>query len=150
MMKLILTQEVSGLGGPGDRVEVRDGYGRNYLLPRGYAIKATRGAEKQVAEIRRAREVREIRDLDQARSVAGQLSALNVTLETHAGSGGRLFGSVTAADIAEAVKRAGGPNVDKRRIELSGPIKTVGAHQVSIRLHPEVAATVRVDVVQAG
>jgi large subunit ribosomal protein L9 len=147
MMKLILTQEVSGLGGPGDLVEVRDGYGRNYLLPRGYAIKATRGAEKQVAEIRRAREVRQIRDLDQARAVAGRLSSLDVKLETRAGAGGRLFGSVTATDIAEAVRRAGGPTVDKRRIELTGPIKTVGAHQVSIRLHPEVSATVSVDVV---
>jgi large subunit ribosomal protein L9 len=150
MMKLILTQEVSGLGGPGDLVEVRDGYGRNYLLPRGYAIKATRGAEKQVAEIRRAREVRQIRDLDQARAVAGRLSSLDVKLETRAGAGGRLFGSVTATDIAEAVRRAGGPTVDKRRIELTGPIKTVGAHQVRIRLHPEVSATVSVDVVPAG
>lgn len=150
MMKLILTQEVSGLGGPGDQVEVRDGYGRNYLLPRGYAIKASRGAEKQVTEIRRARAVREIRDLDQARAVAAQLSGLTVRLETRAGSGGRLFGSVTAADIADAVKRAGGPALDKRRIEVTGPIKTVGAHQVNVRLHPEVAATVAVDVVPAG
>lgn len=149
-MKLILTQEVSGLGSPGDQVEVRDGYGRNYLLPRGYAIKASRGAEKQIAEIRRAREVREIRDLDQARAVAAQLSGLGVRLPTRAGAGGRLFGSVTAADIAEAVKQAGGPNLDKRRIELPGPIKTVGAHQVNVRLHPEVVATVGVDVVAAG
>ena len=146
MAKIILTQEVTGLGAPGDVVEVKDGYARNYLLPRGFAIRHTRGAEKQVGSIRRAREVREIRDLDEARTVAGQLQALTVRLETKAGDGGRLFGSVTASDIADAVKAAGGPSVDKRRIELANPIKTVGSHVVSIRLHPEVSARVEVDV----
>ncbi|MGH3318683.1 MAG: 50S ribosomal protein L9 [Streptosporangiaceae bacterium] len=148
-MKLILTQQVNGLGAPGDVVEVRDGYGRNYLIPRGFAMRWTRGAEKQIASIRRAREVREIRDLGQAKDVAGQLESLHVTLTTRAGQSGRLFGSVTAADIAAGVRRAGGPDIDKRRIELGGPIKTLGAHQVHVRLHPEVSATVDLEVVGA-
>ncbi|HEU4676768.1 MAG TPA: 50S ribosomal protein L9 [Motilibacteraceae bacterium] len=148
-MKLILTQEVAGLGAPGDVVEVKDGYGRNYLVPRGFGIRWTRGAESQVASIRRAREVRDIRDLSSAQAVKGQLEGLSVRLPVRAGQGGRLFGSVTVADIAAAVKAAGGPDVDKRRIEIGNPIKTVGSHAVSVRLHPEVAATVTVDVVAA-
>ena len=146
-MKLILTQEVSGLGTPGDVVEVKDGYGRNFLVPRGLAILWSRGAEKQVAQIRRGREVREIQDLGQARDVAAQLGALAVTLPARAGQGGRLFGSVTAADVVDAVKSAGGPTLDKRRIELpAAHIKTVGTHTVSVRLHPEVAAPITVEV----
>jgi large subunit ribosomal protein L9 len=146
-MKLILTQEVGGLGAPGDIVEVKDGYGRNYLVPRGYAIRWTRGAESQVAQIRRGREVREIRDLGQAQEVAAQLAALSVKLPARAGQGGRLFGSVTAADVVEAVRSAGGPSLDKRRVELpAAHIKTVGTHTVSVRLHPEVVASVAVEV----
>ena len=147
-MKLILTQEVSGLGGPGDIVEVKDGYGRNYLVPRGMAIKWTRGAESQVGQIRRGREVREIRDLGQAQEVAAQLAALKVTLPARAGDGGRLFGSVTAADVVDAVKDAGGPSLDKRRVELpAAHIKTTGLHAVAVRLHPEVHAKLDVEVV---
>ncbi|HET6816917.1 MAG TPA: 50S ribosomal protein L9 [Mycobacteriales bacterium] len=150
-MKLSLTQEVSGLGGPGDVVEVKDGYGRNYLVPRGLAITWTRGGEKQVAQIRRGREVREIADRGQAQQVAAQLSALKVELPARAGQGGRLFGSVTAVDIVEAVKSAGGPTLDKRRVELpTAHIKTVGTHTVSVRLHPEVVANVDVEVVAGG
>ena len=147
-MKLILTQEVTGLGAPGDVVEVAGGYGRNYLVPRGLAMHWTRGAEKQIELIKRARSVREIRGLDDARDAAGRLGSLDVRLETRAGSGGRLFGSVSPADIAAAVKAAGGPELDKRRIEIKNPIKTVGAHQVTVRLHPEVTATL--DVVVTG
>jgi large subunit ribosomal protein L9 len=147
-MKLILTQEVTGLGAPGDVVEVAGGYGRNYLVPRGLAMHWTRGAEKQIELIKRARSVREIRGLDDARDTAGRLRSLDVRLETRAGSGGRLFGSVSPADIAAAVKAAGGPELDKRRIEIKNPIKTVGAHQVTVRLHPEVSAAL--DVVVTG
>ena len=146
-MKLILTQEVTGLGAPGDVIEVRDGYGRNYLLPQGLAILATRGAEKQIATIRRARDVRGVRDLGQARALAAQLGGLTVRLGTRIGSSGRLFGSVTAADVVDAVEAAGGPKLDRRRVELTSPIKTAGTHTVSVRLHPEVAATVPVEVV---
>jgi len=146
-MKLILTQEVTGLGGPGDIVEVKDGYGRNFLVPRGLGMVWTRGGEKQVAAIRRGREVREVRDLGQAQELAAQLAALKVTLPSRAGQGGRLFGSVTAADVVDAVKAAGGPSLDRRRVELPvAHIKTVGTHTVSVRLHPEVVATVAVEV----
>ncbi len=146
-MKLILTQEVSGLGGPGDVVEVKDGYGRNYLVPRGAAIRWTRGGEKQVSSIKRGREVREVRDVGHAREIKGSLEGLTVTLPVRAGAGGRLFGAVTVADVVAAVRQAGGPELDKRKVEVGQPIKTVGAHQVTVRLHPEVAATVAVEVV---
>jgi large subunit ribosomal protein L9 len=148
-MKLILTQEVDGLGGPGDVIEVKDGYGRNYLVPRGLAVRWTKGAEKQVAQIRRAQEVRGVRDLGHANELKKQLEALRVKLPVRAGEAGRLFGSVTVADIVDAVAAAGGPAVDKRRVELTSPIKTLGSHTVKVRLHPEVSATVDVDVVSA-
>jgi large subunit ribosomal protein L9 len=148
-MKLILTQQVSGLGEPGDVIEVKDGYGRNYLLPRGYAMKWTRGAERQIESIKKARSAREIASIDHAKEVAQRLAALRVRLSTRAGESGRLFGSVTAGDIASAVKQAGGPDIDKRRIEVGSPIKTLGTHQISVRLHPEVSATVELEVVAA-
>ena len=146
-MKLILKQEVSGLGGPGDLVEVADGFGRNYLLPQGKAMLATKGAEKQIAAIRRAREVRDVRDLGSAKSVASELAALTVTLPARAGEGGRLFGSVTAGDVVDAVSKAGGPKLDKRRVVLNAPIKALGSHTVTVKVHPEVDATVTVEVV---
>ena len=149
-MKLILTQEVAGLGGPGDVVEVKDGYGRNYLVPRGAAIRWTRGGEKQVSSIKRGREVREVRDLGHAGELKTELERLNLKLPVRAGTGGRLFGAVPGTDIVEAVSRAGGPAVDKRRIEIGQPIKTVGDHQVTVRLHPEVVATLTVQVVAAA
>ena len=145
-MRLILTQEVTGLGSPGDVVEVAAGYGRNYLVPRSLAMPWTKGAEKQIDLIKRARSAREIRSLDDAKQAAGQLAALTVRLQTRAGGGGRLFGSVSPSDIAAAVKAAGGPELDRRKIEIANPIKTVGSHQVSVRLHPEVSATVEVEV----
>ena len=149
-MKLILTSEVRGLGAPGDLVEVKDGYGRNYLVPQGLAMRATRGAEKQVATIKRAREVREVRDLGHARDIKAQLESLTVTLPSRAGAGGRLFGSVTAGDVARAVQTSGGPALDKRRIELAGPIKTVGSHKVTVRIHPEVSVTISLEVTSAS
>jgi large subunit ribosomal protein L9 len=148
-MKLILTQDVPNLGAPGDVVEVANGYGRNYLVPQGMAIVATKGAEKQVATIRRAREVREVRDLGHAKEIQGQLAGLQVKLPARSGEGGRLFGSVTAADIVEAVKAAGGPNLDRRVVSLPTPIKSLGAHTVTVKMHPEVSASLAVDVVAA-
>ena len=148
-MKLILTQEVSGLGAPGDVVEVAGGYGRNYLVPRGLAMRWSRGAQKQIDSIKRARAAREIRSVDDARVAAERLSGLRVRLQKRAGSGGRLFGSISTADIAAAVVEAGGPDLDRRKIEMGNPIKTIGAHQVAVRLHPEVSATVEVEVVGA-
>ncbi|WP_433248056.1 50S ribosomal protein L9 [Streptosporangium sp. CA-135522] len=148
-MKLILTSEVSGLGAPGDIVEVKSGYGRNYLLPRGFAILWTRGGEKQIASIKKARDAREIRDLGTAQEVAGQLKALKVVLKTKAGDSGRLFGSITTGDVAEAVKAAGGPLLDRRRIEIAPAIKSLGSHRVSVKLHPEVSAALEIEVVAA-
>lgn len=146
-MKLILTADVPNLGAPGDIVEVKDGYGRNYLLPRGVAVTATRGAEKQVAAIKRSQQARQIRDLGHAKEVAGQLGSLTVTVKAKAaGDSGRLFGSVTTADVVEAVRAAGGPPLDKRAVEVPS-IKTTGTHSVSVRLHPEVTTDLDVTVV---
>ncbi|RLP90538.1 MULTISPECIES: 50S ribosomal protein L9 [unclassified Micromonospora] len=147
-MKIILTQEVSGLGAPGDIVEVKDGFGRNYLLPQGFAIAWTKGAEKQVTVIKRARSAREIRDLDHANEVKGQLEGLKVNLKARAGDGGRLFGSVTSAEIVDAVKTSGGPVLDRRRLEVPGHIKSTGTYPVKIKLHPEVTASFNLNVVQ--
>ena len=145
-MKVILTNEVTGLGAPGDVVEVAGGYGRNYLVPRGLAMPWTRGAEKQIDLIKRARAARDIRGLDDAKEAVKRLSALTVQLNVRAGAQGRLFGSVSASDIAEAVRKAGGPELDRRRIEIGTPIRTVGTHQVTVRLHSEVTAPLDVEV----
>ena len=145
-MKIILTQEVTGLGTPGDIVEVKDGYGRNYLLPQGFGIRWTRGAEKQVAVIKRARSAREIRDLGHANEVKGQLEALSVKLAVRAGDSGRLYGSVTPAEIVDAVMKAGGPELDRRRVQLPGAVKSVGDYKVQVKLHPEVTATFTLSV----
>ncbi len=148
-MKIILTNEVSGLGAAGDVVEVKDGYARNYLVPRGFALRWTKGGEKDVEQIRRARRIREIHTLEQANEVKGQLENVKVKLSTRAGDTGRLFGSVTPADVASAIQAAGGPAVDKRRVALVSPIKTVGAHQVTVNLHAEVSVRLDVEVVGA-
>jgi large subunit ribosomal protein L9 len=145
-MKLILTNEVPGLGLAGDVVEVADGYGRNYLVPRGNAISWSKGAEKQVSQIKRARDAREIRDLGHAREIKADLEKLSVKLVVRAGEGGRLFGSVTSNDIVSAVKAAGGPLLDRKRVQLPGHIKTTGEHTVTIDLHPDVLAVVPVAV----
>lgn len=145
-MKIILTQEISNLGSAGDIVEVKPGYGRNYLLPQGFAIAWTKGAEKQVSTIKRAQSAREIRTLDHANEVKAQLGAVQVRLTARAGSGGRLFGSVTPAEIVGAVKAAGGPDLDRRRIELNSPIKALGQYQVTVRLHADVTASFKLDV----
>jgi len=145
-MKLILTREVAGLGLAGDIVDVADGYGRNYLVPRGSAIGWTKGAEKQISQIKRARDAREIRGMDHAREIKKDLEALTVTLKARAGEGGKLFGSVTQADVVDAIKASGGPLVDKKRVHLPGHIKTLGEHSVTIELHADVVATVDLTV----
>lgn len=147
-MKLILNADVPNLGAPGDIVEVKDGYGRNLLLPRKLAIVATRGAEKQVADIRKAQKAREIRDLGHAKEVAAELGALSVSVTAKAaGDSGRLFGSVTAADVVSAIRAAGGPPLDRRAVELPTQIKSVGTHPVVVRLHPEVTVNLDIEVV---
>lgn len=146
-MKLILTQDVTNLGAPGDIVEVADGFGRNYLVPRGFAMRATKGAEKQIAGIKRAREIREAHSLADAKAIASDLAALKVTLPARAGEGGRLFGSITAADVVKAVKAAGGPTLDKRKVLLPASIKSIGSHQIGVRISPEVDAKITLEVV---
>jgi large subunit ribosomal protein L9 len=148
-MKLILTQEIDGLGAPGDVVEVKDGYGRNYLVPRGLAMRWTRGGEKTVESIKKARSSRAVRDQDHAESIKTKLEAAPVALQVRAGSGGRLFGAVTTAEIAGALAQASGEQVDKRTIVVTNPIKTLGNHEVSIKLHDDVSAVVALNVIPA-
>ena len=148
-MKLILTAAVDHLGIPGEIVEVKDGYGRNYLLPRGFAIKWTKGAEKQSDGIKRARDAREIRNVEHAKEIRAQLEQLAVSLPANAGESGKLFGAVTPADIVLAVKKAGGPAVDKRAVEIAKPIKAVGTHTVGLKLTSGVVAHIDVNVVSA-
>jgi large subunit ribosomal protein L9 len=145
-MKIILTQEVAGVGSAGDVTEVKDGYARNFLIPRGYAIRWTKGAESQVATLRKAREARAIRDQGTAEGVRDTLQATSVTISARAGDGGRLFGAITPADVASAIHDATGVAVDRRRVEVSTPIKTVGTHLVRVRLHTDVVADVTLDV----
>jgi len=151
-MKLILTQEVSGLGSAGDIVEVRDGYGRNSLVPRGFAIRWTKGGERTVESIRKARSSREVRDLDHAQEIKARLEGTTVNLPVRAGEGGRLFGAVTVNDIAGAINSAAGEkdSIDKRKIIVGNPIKSLGSHQVTVKVHDEVSATVNLNVVPAA
>lgn len=148
-MKLILIHDVTGLGESGDVVEVKDGYGRNYLVPRGFAVRWTKGGEKQIDQIRRARAAREIRGVDHAKEVQAVLEALEITVAARAHDGGQLFGSVTEADVAAAIRAAGGPAVEKRSIRLPGHVKHIGDVKAAIELHPEVAANITVSVVSA-
>lgn len=148
-MKLILTHEVTGVGAAGDIIDVKDGYARNYLLPRGFATAWTKGGQKQVDAIIKARATREVKSLDQARQMKGQLEAKAVTVAAKAGNAGRLFGAVSNADIAAAVRAAGGPELDKRKIEVQGHIKSTGSYEALVRLHPDVQAKVSLEVVPA-
>ena len=146
-MKVILTHEVSDLGAAGDVVDVKDGYARNFLFRRGLATAWTKGGQKQVDAIAKGRATRAVKSLEEAQSIKGNLESKSVTVPAHAGQGGRLFGAVSTADIAAAVKAAGGPELDKRTIEVPTPIKTTGTHAALIRLHPEVRATIELEVV---
>lgn len=148
-MKLILTAPVAKLGVPGDIVEVKDGYGRNYLLPQHFAIKWSRGAEAQIDQIKRARATKEIKTREQAEVVREQLEDFKVQIAVQAGESGRLFGAVTPGDIVLAVKKAGGPALDKRSIEINKPIKTLGTHTVGVKLHESVKGHVAVETVAA-
>jgi large subunit ribosomal protein L9 len=148
-MKLILTQEVDGLGAPGDVVEVKDGYGRNYLVPRGLGIRWTRGGEKTVESIKTARTARAARDADHAKEIKTKIEGASVAVKVRSGEGGRLFGAVTTAEIADAISEVSGETVDRRTIVVANPIKSLGAHEVSVKLHDEVSATVALNVIPA-
>ena len=145
-MKVILTQPVSGLGAAGDVVDVKDGYARNFLLPRKVATPWTKGGQKQVDSITQARAKRALRTAEDAAAAKGRLEGTTISVAARAGQGGRLFGAVTPAEIAEAIVAAGGPQVDKRRIEVPAPIRTVGEHPVHVRLHEDVSADLTITV----
>ena len=147
-MKLILTAEIEHLGVAGDTVEVKDGYGRNFLLPRGLAIPATRGAQKQADDIRRAQEAKTVRDREHADEIKAALVALGpVALAVKTHDSGKLFGSVSANDVVMAIKKAGGPNIDKRSVRLpKAHIKATGSHIVTVHLHPQVDVEVTLEI----
>lgn len=147
MAKLILTQEVSSLGAAGDIVEVRDGYARNYLLPRGYALTWTKGGEKDVERLRSARRAREIATVEEAQAVAEKLQSTSVKVPVKTGESGRLFGTVGPAQIAEAVEAAGLGSIDKRTVEIPERIKSAGSYSATVKLHADVTAALDLQVV---
>ncbi len=149
MSKLILTHEVTGLGAPGDVVDVKNGFARNYLIPQGWAVMWTRGAEKQIEQIKAARTAREHATIEEAQDLKARLQATPVTLTVKAGGEGRLFGSVKTSDVADAVAAAGLGALDKRKIELSAPIKATGEHEATVRLRDDLVATITIRVVAA-
>ena len=146
-MKLILTREVAGLGTAGDVVTVKDGFARNFLLPRGNAIAWSLGGEKQIESIRRARSAREVRDIDHAKEIKAKLEAASVVAKVKVGAKGALFGSVTDKDVASAIKSATGLDIDRHTIATKGHIKKLGSHDVKISLGHNVVAKVSVSVV---
>lgn len=149
MAKLILTNEVVGLGSAGDVIEVKNGYARNYLIPQGFAVAWTRGGEKQVASIRAARDSRAIHDHEEAVTLKNTLESNKVRLTVKAGKEGRLFGSVKTADVADAVAAAGLGDLDKRKIHITAPIKAVGEHEATVRLRDDLTAVITLQVVAA-
>ena len=149
MSKLILTHEVTGLGAPGDVVEVKNGFARNYLIPQGWAVTWTRGGEKQIDQIKAARAAREHATIEEAQDLKAKLQATALTLKVKAGEGGRLFGSVKTSDIADAAAAAGLGVIDKRKIEITTPIKATGDHEATIRLRDDLVATIALKVVAA-
>ena len=146
-MKLLLRSDVDGVGKRGDIVDVADGYARNYLVPKGLAMKATKGVVAQAESMRRAREVKETRDREAAQAVAAQLGSKALEVKARAGEGGKLFGSVTAADIADAIQAQTGIEVDRRKVDLAEPIRELGDADVTVKLHTDVAVGVVVHVV---
>jgi len=147
MSKLILTHEVTGLGAPGDVVDVKSGFARNFLIPQGFAVTWTRGGEKQIESIKAARVAREHATLEEAQDLKARLQAVTVTLSVKAGEGGRLFGSVKASDVADAVAAAGLGALDRRKIEITSPIKATGDHEATVRLRDDLVATITLRVI---
>ena len=146
-MKIVLREDVENLGRKGDLIEVRDGYARNFLMPRGLALKATKGIVKQSESMRRSREARETRDRTEAEELVAKLNDARIQVTARAGEGGRLFGSITAADIAEAATAQTGVEIDRRKLALDEPLKELGPAEIELRLHTDVTATLQVEVV---
>ena len=149
-MRVILRSDVPNVGRKGDVLDVSDGYARNYLVPKGLALRATDGALAQAEGMRRARAIKEQRDRDDAEEVARRLTPVVIRIPARAGAEGRLFGSVTSADVAEAVHTQTGVTVDRRRLHLDDPIKSLGTHEIALRLHADVEVRLQVEVVSAG
>ena len=149
MSKLILTNEVAGLGSAGDVVDVKDGYARNFLIPNGLAVVWTRGGEKQVTQIRAAREARAIASEEVALELKSKLEGTTIKIAVKAGSNGRLFGAVKTSDVAEAVTALGFGDLDKRKIQIASKISTVGEYEASVRLNNDLVAQVKLNVVAA-
>ncbi len=145
-MKIVLRDDVENLGRKGDVVDVADGYARNFLVPRGLAMKATKGVVQQAEAMRRNRAAKEVRDRDAAQANAAAIAGMRLEITARAGDGGKLFGSVTAADVAEALLAQKAVEVDRRKVGLDEPIKEVGETEVEVRLHPDVTATLTVVV----
>ena len=148
-MRVILQQPVDKLGVPGDVVEVADGYARNFLIPRGMAMSASKGAVRHAGRLKQAHDKRVQQAVTEAKATAERLGAAPLRISSRAGEDGRLFGSVTVADVAEAIQQTAGVTIDRKRIHLPEPIRSVGTHEVTVHLHPEVNASVSVEVVQA-
>ena len=146
-MKIVLREDVDNLGHKGDLVDVADGYARNFLVPRGLAMKATRGGVAQAEAMRRNRAAREERDRGEAQELADRLTSAKVVVTARAGEGGKLFGSITSADIADAIAKQSGAEIDRRSIQLAEPLKELGDAEVGVKLHAEVTATIHVEVV---
>jgi large subunit ribosomal protein L9 len=146
-MKVILQREVDKLGEPGDLVEVADGYARNYLIPRGLAAAATGGAVRHAQRLRSGHEERSRKVLAEAQALAESLTSQPLRVRAKAGGDGRLFGSITAADVARELSARAGGALDRRQVHLDEPIRSVGSHPVLIRLHPDVSPTLTVEVV---
>lgn len=149
-MKVVLRADVPNVGNKGDVIDVADGYGRNFLVPRGLALKASEGAMAQAAAMRRARDQRDARERGSAEELAGRLTPQVITVRAKAGAEGRLFGSVTTADLVAAVEAQTGVALDRRKVHLDEPIKTLGAHEVPVRLHSAVELRLAVEVVAAS
>ena len=145
-MRVVLRTDLDNLGKRGDIREVADGYARNYLLPKGHAIVATKGVEVQAEAMRRARDLRDARDREAAELVARTLVPQVIRIPARAGADGRLFGSVTAADVVDAVSQQAGVELDRRRLRLEDPIKSLGTHEVPVKLHSDVEFRVTVEV----
>ncbi len=146
-MKVVLREDVDTLGLKGDLLEVADGYARNYLVPRGLAIVATKGVVQQATAMQRNRKVRDLRDKETAQELATRLTANPIEVKARAGEGGKLFGSVTTGDIVAAVKERSGIELDRRKVTLTESLKALGPAEVPVQLHPEVVATIVVEVV---
>ncbi|MEZ5171407.1 MAG: 50S ribosomal protein L9 [Acidimicrobiia bacterium] len=146
-MKVLLRDDVENLGRKGDLVDVADGYARNYLLPRGFAMRATKGTVRQAEAMKRNREIREAKERAAAEELSATLSAAPVTVAARAGEEGKLFGSVTSTEIAAVLSERSGVDVDRRKLELDEPIKDLGTSEVKLRLHPDVETVITVEVV---